>query len=109
MDVATQIWNNIRRDLYTNVIPRAWLVFIDPELFDPPFLSVLGDSRVYLQLVAGMGDVLYILVRYAVATAILVCTMVATSFFMILLYVSVTRRWRLVVVMVNNMKEEFFG
>lgn len=109
MEVVTEIWNNICKDLQTNVIPRAWLVIIDPLLFDPPFLNGIAEGNVYIQWMARVGDVSYFIVRYAIAMTMLIFYMIATSFFMNLLYKTAIGRWRLVIVVATNIREEFFG
>ena len=100
---------NIRQDLIN--IRNPILIIIHPEMFNPPFINAMNtvndeltDSNIWLAIkLIGCGlDTVYSIIRMMVASLFSGMIMVNYVILTIFLYVTLRRRWRLVLEFMKN-------
>ncbi|KAK6462199.1 hypothetical protein DFJ63DRAFT_313342 [Scheffersomyces coipomensis] len=122
-------FNNVWNDLVENVYQKSPIsVIIQPENFEPPFTNAFntffnitaesgtnfvysGSKLPYLNIIISVFsvilaelDIIYCIIRLAIATGLILSFVGLAVFFMIWCYITLYRRWSLLITFVKSDK-----
>lgn len=110
LDLLRIILRNIKDDVRNNLLGKLpILLILDPDTFDPPFIdgfeeytnatrANIGSSAILAVLILlAAFDIVYSVIRLALAGLIMGVVMGVCGFFLIWFYVTFARRWKLVI------------
>lgn len=107
--IFIQFARNIRQDSIN--VRNPIMIIIHPEMFNPPFISAINsvynevpDSNIWLlvKLLCCGLDIVYSMIRMVVASMLSGMIMVSYVVLTIFLYVTLRRRWRVLVEFIKN-------
>lgn len=107
--ILLQIARNIRQDLIN--VRNPIMIIVHPEMFNPPFISAINtadnevlDSNIWLvvKLICCGLDIVCSMVRMVIASMLSGMIMVSYVVLTIFLYVTLRRRWRLLLEFMKN-------
>lgn len=126
------ILRNIRNDFQINILSRfPLLLILNPDAFEPPFTNgfdeffnvtttttsiihnqysnivIMNYMIVGFSILLAWLDIIYSILRLAISTIIVGMFMGSMLFFSIWFYVTVSRRWKVMILVIQN--NEFFG
>lgn len=107
--ILIQIARNIRQDLIN--IRNPIMIIVYPEMFNPPFINAINavnnevsDSNIWLlvKLICCGLDIIYSMIRMVIASILSGMVMVSYVVLTIFLYVTLRRRWRILLEFMKN-------